>query len=379
MEIRAASRSSVKIEMERLERRLDKLIDLHFSHRPKPPPAARRASSFFDLDFSDLKGKGAADLWRGVVDARAQDGVVDIRAEEQRITPWEEDKDVTACPLCKTNFHPLTNRKHHCRTCGRVICSLPPKPNVRPQTCSILFVADPSTHRVEEVPETIDYGVRKRTTSTNQKGKDEDKFLKGVRICRDCRKVLMKRQYIEETQRVPLFARLYEALISLEEEIEASLPAFQELLLEYEKAEANTIDPEATANRKRLIESFAEYDALAKRIGSLPTPGGKGSSQDRLQSAIVSRASMFLHKNMIPLRSLKPPKRAATPDPAQLKEGLPDPDSQVAMNLQPLLEQEAMVEGFIQEAQKLRKFEDVKTLKANLNEIRQEIAAMSVN
>lgn len=106
---------------------------------------------------------------------------------------------VLTCFFGRASFHPLTNRKHHCRLCGRIICSLPIKYPQRPQTCSLLFVADPVTGQIEEVGEGVDYGVRRRTTSTVQgkgKGKesvlsDEDKFLKGVRICRDCRPVLL--------------------------------------------------------------------------------------------------------------------------------------------------------------------------------------------
>jgi rabenosyn-5 len=50
-----------------------------------------------------------------------------------------------------------------------------------------------------------------------------------------------------------------------------------------------------------------------------------------------------------------------------------DPDSEMAHTLQPLLEQEALLESFIEEATARRKFEDAKTLKANLVEIRAEI------
>jgi hypothetical protein len=47
--------------------------------------------------------------------------------------------------------------------------------------------------------------------------------------------------------------------------------------------------------------------------------------------------------------------------------------------LQPLLEQEALLESFIEEAKAHRKFEDAKTLKANLAEIRNEIDRMVTN
>lgn len=70
----------------------------------------------------------------------------------------------------------------------------------RPQPCSLLFVADPLTGQIEEVVEGVDYGVRKRTNSVSKKGKgredalglsEDEKFLRGVRICRDCRPILL--------------------------------------------------------------------------------------------------------------------------------------------------------------------------------------------
>ena len=50
-----------------------------------------------------------------------------------------------------------------------------------------------------------------------------------------------------------------------------------------------------------------------------------------------------------------------------------DKDSELARTLQPLLEQETLLESFIEEAKAQRKFEDVKTLKMNHAEIQKEI------
>jgi hypothetical protein len=61
--------------------------------------------------------------------------------------------------------------------------------------CSTLFVVDSVTRQIEEVGEGVDYGVKKRQVGTpgGQQGRqeDEEKFLKGVRICRDCRPILL--------------------------------------------------------------------------------------------------------------------------------------------------------------------------------------------
>jgi hypothetical protein len=58
---------------------------------------------------------------------------------------------------------------------------------------------------------------------------------------------------------------------------------------------------EASAARKRLLDAFAQYDALAKRIRVLPT-SGPGSSQDRVLAAVHTRANVFLQKHMFPLQ-----------------------------------------------------------------------------
>ena len=130
IEARNGSRDVGRIERTRLERRLEKLIALHFpppgsqpkreaAADPRPVQQSRRASSIWDLDLSDLKNKSAGDLWREVVQSQAsQSGKNDIRgvpfrlrrdarhgsdgvlAAEQKITPWEEDSAVSHCPLC---------------------------------------------------------------------------------------------------------------------------------------------------------------------------------------------------------------------------------------------------------------------------------------
>ncbi|KAF7311523.1 FYVE-type domain-containing protein [Mycena kentingensis (nom. inval.)] len=365
----AISAGYASAERTKLERRLEKLIALHFPEegrkRPGLAPAAqsRRASSFFDLDIKAILSGGKED----------------IRSAEQRITPWQEDSSVQKCPLCLTNFHPLTNRKHHCRLCGQIICALPVKRPQRPQLCSVLFVVDPKSREIEEVGEGVDYGVRKRKTSTAggpaqpQEIAEEEKFLRGVRICNQCRPVLLRQQYHQQAMHVPTFVKLYEAFVSLEKEIEDSLPQFQELVLSLNHDSQPT--KEASSARKRLLEAFAQYDAIAKRIRNLPTSNA-GGSQERVQIAVMTRANLFLQKNMFPLQSLPTPKRAntnATPVVLDDEEELIDPSSAAAMQLQPLLEQEALLETYLEEANAQRKFEDAKSLRANLSEIRAEI------
>ncbi|KIK95737.1 hypothetical protein PAXRUDRAFT_826719 [Paxillus rubicundulus Ve08.2h10] len=391
-EARKTKSDATRIERTKLERRLEKLINLHFpieGNELKEAKLYRRSSNVFDLDLTSLRNMDASEIWKGVLHSQALQGAKgDIRAAEQRITPWQEDSTVSKCPLCSTSFHPLTNRKHHCRLCGQIICSLPVKRPQRPELCSTLFIVDSKTRRIEEVSEGVDYGVKRRGSAVaarkgNGKGKeeerddilaDDEKFLRGVRVCKRCKPILAREQYSQEVSRAPAFIRWHEALINLEKEIEESLPRFQELLMALNSDSQPT--KEASAIRKRILGDFASYDVLSKRIRAIPcTPG---SSQERVQLAIQTRANFFLQKNMFPLQSLPKPKKhpAASSD---LIAPLVDPDSELARALQPLLEQEALLESFVGEATAHRKFEDAKTLKENLKEIRAEIDKMLEN
>ena len=88
VEARKSKRNTGKIEQTRLERRLEKLINLHFSEpsekpkTPQPPPVRQRKSSLFDLGFSELKGKSASELWKDVINSQSQSGKNDIRGEK---------------------------------------------------------------------------------------------------------------------------------------------------------------------------------------------------------------------------------------------------------------------------------------------------------
>lgn len=121
--------------------------------------------------------------------------------------------------------------------------------------------------------------------------------------------------------RVPAYVKLYEALIRLQKEIEQTLPEFQEMVMGLQKHDAaaalgtDTSTPQssrvalalqrdAAQARKGLLANFANYDALAKRIRSLPVevvPGaghGGDKAQERLQEAVWTRANMFLQQNV---------------------------------------------------------------------------------
>ena len=47
------------------------------------------------------------------------------KAAEQTIVSWQDDASVLRCPFCQQDFSSYSFRRHHCRTCGQVVCGDP--------------------------------------------------------------------------------------------------------------------------------------------------------------------------------------------------------------------------------------------------------------
>uniref|UniRef100_V5E7D5 FYVE-type domain-containing protein n=2 Tax=Kalmanozyma brasiliensis (strain GHG001) TaxID=1365824 RepID=V5E7D5_KALBG len=332
------------MEAQRMDRRLAKLIAIHFApitdaeKSAVGSPKKSLGSAFIDLDLDELKRdpssvlrKGGSDLWTSFR-ARGRGEDPAIRQAEQSIVNWQDDDEVKACPICSTPFS-FTVRKHHCRLCGRVVCASPHLTRLAwaeqmgPGTgkvltpeeraaldgkCSGNIVADPISGRVEEVKE----GAAAPSKSGSSAAQS-----KGVRVCLDCKAIVRKRQYMMDDEPLPVFMKLYEALMRVQKEIEQSLPEFQEMVLGLQKHDQTAalgssiranieLQRDAVSARKQLLANFATYDELAKRIRALPVAdkdSAGDAAQERIQYAIFTRANLFLQQNMLPLQSLPKP------------------------------------------------------------------------
>jgi hypothetical protein len=88
------------LETSRLESRLTRLTQL-LADPPPPDPKQRTIWSALSGDKDH------------------------IRTLEQSVVPWQEDTTITECPFCQQPFSQYALRRHHCRTCGRVVCGDP--------------------------------------------------------------------------------------------------------------------------------------------------------------------------------------------------------------------------------------------------------------
>lgn len=238
-----------------------------------------------------------------------------------------------------------------------------------------------------------------------------------VRLCKDCKATLFdKKDFAEGLAKKTPDVRAYENLVEFERGIRLLLPKFQNLLValqDPEKPPTPVQLNDASKIRKRLIDSFAQYDTSARRIRDLPTDS---PAQQRLQKAVYTQASNFLHLHMLPLKTLPKLLKHATPHGrspngqlspsnrsttganrpqgalAAIKYNDMDNSSQVTISsnssavsaleaeekslrdrLIVLEEQKFFVSEMIADANKRRKFDEVSSLAQNVEDLSKEI------
>ncbi|GAT23709.1 vacuolar segregation protein [Aspergillus luchuensis] len=215
------------------------------------------------------------------------------KALEQTIVSWQDDSSVSRCPFCQQDFTSYTFRRHHCRTCGRVVCG------------------DPATACSTEVPLSISPLAKTPAEKSPRTGV----INVDIRLCKECRSTLFDRRDFEaDIMRKPPAVRAYENLTQFERGIRILLPKFQKILgalQDPRRPPSSAQIAEASKVRKRLTDSFAQYDVAARRVRDMQTDS---PTQQRLQKAIYQQASNFLHLHMLPLKSLPRVLKHASPN-----------------------------------------------------------------
>lgn len=146
------------------------------------------------------------------------------KALEQTIVSWQDDSSVSRCPFCQQEFTGYTFRRHHCRTCGRVVCG------------------DPVTGCSKDVPLSITSCMpiviesHPLLTCAVSKTPAEKPVPNGlvnidVRLCKECRATLFdRRDFDADIMRKTPDLRVYDNLTQFERGIRLLMPRFQKLL-----------------------------------------------------------------------------------------------------------------------------------------------------
>ncbi|KAI9816303.1 MAG: carboxypeptidase Y-deficient [Pycnora praestabilis] len=349
--IRRRAVDKAYLEVSRLEKRLTKLTQLLTA-----------------IPVEQSTGSGGL-LW-SLTGAKNQRKLL-----EQSVVTWEEDASISSCPFCQQEFSNYSFRRHHCRLCGRVVCG------------------DPRTRCSTEIG--LNVAAQKALGAISI----------DVRMCQDCKSLIFsKRDFANELANKPPDMRAYENLVQFERGIRLMLPKFQRLLMalqDPDKPPTSAQLAEASKIRKRLLDSFGQYDVAARRIRDMPTTS---PSQKKLQNSIYQQATNFLHLHMLPLKTLPKILKHASPHGlgntvtsssrsngalAVIKYNDMDKSSQASSSsavsameaeekelrerLIVLEEQKFMVSEMIADANKRRKFDEVSSLAQNVEDLSKEI------
>lgn len=266
--IRQARIDKQTMEVSRLEKRLTRLTQL----MANPPEVAQTTSKRWSLSW-------------GQNDPR--------KALEQSVVSWQDDAEVSRCPYCQQDFSQYTFRRHHCRTCGKVVCGDPVT------GCSTVLALDVAT-----------------TKAAAEKPDVPASVAVDVRLCKECNHTLFSARDFQASlsnSATDAFSRSYSNLLQFERGIRLLMPKFQKLLQALQDPESppsSTQIADASRTRKRLMDAFTQYDIAARRIRDMPS---QQPTQLKLQKAIYQNASQFLHLHMLPLKTLPKVLKHATP------------------------------------------------------------------
>ncbi|PLW12801.1 hypothetical protein PCANC_13164 [Puccinia coronata f. sp. avenae] len=482
--IRNSKQESKRLEEARLQKRLEKLIQLHFPYQPQPhhqsqelshqndqpercsnsfanPPIINLSQMLFGIvkNVSSVTSGSNRGEFGGGLSLLGHNSA--IRAQEQSIVRWQEDQEVKQCKFCQTAFG-LRIRKHHCRLCGSVVCFSPPWTTGQRERCStmIRFEWEPGSPggRTEKtlggkvvqlseqemgivddpqaVLELISPSGSKPPPPPNpaprcppSSSSSSFKPRKGIRVCTHCLAIILRRQAMTYPPKIPDYIYLYATLKRLQDEIDRAIPEFQELLSSSKHSTPSNLNPSTSAGlpvklltiRRKLLANLSLFDAHSKKmLAQAQTPGVENASEVRLVTAIATRAGLFLRDHMSLIRSLGLLEAQPTPQPAKKTALRPRPlsSSQVGspssstqqfegaaarpqlhiknlslssdhhhsssfinqdthnslLKLNVLLEQENRIEAFLAVAQSKRQLEDVASLQASLDDLREEIS-----
>ncbi|XP_072944020.1 rabenosyn-5 [Epargyreus clarus] len=294
------------------------------------------------------------------------------KQHEQEVVPWLDGSSVKLCPNCAKPFN-LTRRKHHCRLCGSLLC----------HDCSVFLdlniaraIVDPSAPQpTEPAPE---------VTEKN-----------GLRLCEHCYKLVELRKQVQESRnaKTPLMTA-YDQMRSLMDQASPAVAMYEKMCQSLFEGETTYTLSDVNAMRGRVGRLAEGIDLLSKQIAAAPAP--PAARQLRLQNSIRQAAAHYIKEELLSLRKL--------PTEAQIEEIRQQRYQRAQRQVQlerermekqierreeagtssrvdnsheedddnPLLEQMNIIRGYIKDARKELRFEEVAILEENLKELKKE-------
>ncbi|TGZ83114.1 hypothetical protein EX30DRAFT_362656 [Ascodesmis nigricans] len=270
MEVRKGKVERRRLEIARLEKRLTKLTQLLVN-----PPPPNITSAISNTSRPHLQSTTSNFLKSALASTRLPNPLRDHRKSlEQSIVAWEDDSSVSSCPECLQSFHPLTQRKHHCRICGRIVCG-DPRTGCSTEHTFDVAISDSSSPLTSSAltPTRIPNGVSP-PTSTSEKPLVT---TVSIRLCKTCATTLFAHtSFLSSLSSPPLIVRYYDTLTSYRNSLQSLLPRFQTLVTAAQSSPTPDNISTAEKAKKRILEALSKVEEIAKKVKDMEGLEGVG-------------------------------------------------------------------------------------------------------
>uniref|UniRef100_A0A1B6G9D7 FYVE-type domain-containing protein n=1 Tax=Cuerna arida TaxID=1464854 RepID=A0A1B6G9D7_9HEMI len=318
------------------------------------------------------------------------------KAHEQKTVPWLDGSVVPRCPTCTRTFH-LTRRQHHCRLCGAILC----------HDCSS-FLPLHTAYKILEKPEPENENSNEATLT--------------LRICQICLGLLESRQQQKSTHATKhIINQFYERLSDYRKEADNNLEMFLKMYRSLSDGESTYSLNDAQTLRIKIIHLAESIDSLSGKIAVLGSKDTENPPQGQalaLKKAIRIATITYLKTKLLTLPVLPTEeqlnavrekrrqevlarlqeeklrearynqtfsqnsslRKVASADILSSEKGFSvgqgwvpsEKMHQYFSSDDPLIMQINIIQNYIKEARKAHRYDEVASLEANLEELRQE-------
>ena len=210
-----------------------------------------------------------------------------MRKMEMEVVQWQSDRDGKYCAICTKKL--LMTSKHHCRLCGLVICN----------KCS-MFLPMPMAMLLEKTnKQCLDEQACRRALRIAKEQANElsvnGKLENALRLCMKCNAIIEKRIHrLKSVHTRPKLSLLYVSICDMMKEVDNLLPMYEGIVSGILEGKVEHTSDEAKRIRFSILQLYESIDAKSKKaLALIETSGGTGGAEVE-----PSARQMKLHKGV---------------------------------------------------------------------------------
>lgn len=286
---------------------------------------------------------------------------------------WENDSDIQNCSICFVHFN-FFIRKHHCRLCGKIVCEDSFKER---KECSLIV---PIAKFLSRVPN-LNYSPQVKQNFQTLLSNETITF----RCCANCRDDILydwKHENINQgpKENLKMFA-IYDSLITLKRQIAIILPKYEEVLGGEDLETINKFRNKLMRSLKEfenLLNSFRENFFVKKE--EIIEVNKSYESYKKIIMNIYQGSILFLQENLSLYKRLTTDFKEREQEKLKMaSDTTTKPDltkkqiRELREELMVVNEQKFLIENLIENYTKMRKFDELNSLKENKKELAMKI------